>query len=457
MSVEIATTLPEDALLAFVTAQRWFGAKSREPVGVRLLDHAALRHEAPLLVDALVELRYAAGTHDVYQLLIGLRHSGAEQANSVIAELDGWTGYDAFADPAAARELIHLVRGSSSLPAEEGTLEFHTLGAVPQDGAAVLRVRPLGLEQSNTSVILDDELIVKAYRRLEAGPNPELELLAFLTRHEFANVPRLHGWWSYNGPLMDATLGIVQRYVPNSVDGWTLALRELPDAPEAFSSRLRRLGEVIGAMHTTLASDSDDPAFCPEVPSAELLALVTATLDEQIESVFQHLPDLPELEPIAGRSDEVRDFLRSLSTFGPLGKIIRHHGDLHLGQALWADDDWVIVDFEGEPARTLPERRRKRSPLRDVAGMQRSFAYAASAVPEAPATFEERARAEFLGAYREAVQGSGILPDSDEAVERLLSIFELEKAVYELRYELDHRPDWLGVPVAGIVRLLEAR
>jgi len=448
--------LPEDALLAFVTAQRWFGAKTREPVGMRLLDQAVLRKEAPVVVDALAEIRYDAGAHEVYQLLIGLRERETGHAEAVIAALDGWSGYDALTDSAAARELVHLVRRGASLPAQEGTLEFHTLDAIPPDSAAVLSVRPLGLEQSNTSVVLDDELIVKAYRRLEAGPNPELELLAFLTRHGFANVPALHGWWAYSGPVMDATLGIVQRYVPGSVDGWTLALRELDAEPERFLGRLRRLGEVVGSMHSTLASDVDDPAFAPEEPSAETLAILTATLDEQIESVFQQLPDLPVLAPIAGRADEVRDFLGSLSHFGPLGRVIRHHGDLHLAQALWADGDWTIVDFEGEPARTLPERRRKRSPLRDVAGMLRSFAYAASAIPGAPRTFEQRAREEFLTAYRGAVQSANVLPDDETAADRLTLIFELEKAVYELGYELNNRPDWVAVPVASIARLLEA-
>jgi maltokinase len=138
--------------------------------------------------------------------------------------------------------------------------------------------------------------------------------------------------------------------------------------------------------------------------------------------------------------------------------LIRNHGDLHLGQVLWAGGDWVVVDFEGEPARPLSERRRKRSPLRDVAGMLRSFAYAASVTggaEDGADEFEERARAAFLSGYYGAVQPAGILPRSLDETERLIRIFELEKAVYELRYELAHRPDWVEVPVAGIVRLLE--
>jgi len=190
------------------------------------------------------------------------------------------------------------------------------------------------------------------------------------------------------------------------------------------------------------------------------LGLLTATVDEQIERIFLELPEDNEaLAPIRGRAEEVREQLRLFTHLGPVGRVIRHHGDFHLGQTLWADDDWVILDFEGEPARSLAERRRKRSPLRDVAGMLRSFAYAASAAElqhgvKAPPGWEQRAREEFLAGYRETVDPA-LLPPSESAMNRLLAVFELEKAVYELRYELDNRPQWVGIPVAGIVRLLE--
>ena len=144
---------------------------------------------------------------------------------------------------------------------------------------------------------------------------------------------------------------------------------------------------------------------------------------------------------------------------GPAGKVIRTHGDYHLGQTMWADEDWVILDFEGEPLRTFAERRRKRSPLRDVAGMLRSFAYAASAASflrdaEAPEGWEEQARGRFLDGYLQTVDPT-LLPSGQVAIERLLAVYELEKAVYELRYELDNRPDWVGIPVAGIQRLID--
>jgi trehalose synthase-fused probable maltokinase len=259
---------------------------------------------------------------------------------------------------------------------------------------------------------------------------------------------------------MDATFGVVQRFVAGARDGWELCLEELGSDPERFVARLRDLGAVIGRMHTVLASDPGDPAFAPEEPSDESLALLTATIDEEIERVFLELPDEDAVAPIAGHAAEVRDRLQLLSHVGARGKLIRTHGDLHLGQTmLGGDGAWVVLDFEGEPARPLLERRRKRSPLRDVAGMLRSFAYAASASDlqhgrPAPEGWEERARASFLAGYLDAVD-SVLLPPGEAPTRTMLSIFELEKAVYELRYELNNRPDWVGIPVAGIARLLE--
>jgi trehalose synthase-fused probable maltokinase len=226
-----------------------------------------------------------------------------------------------------------------------------------------------------------------------------------------------------------------------------------------FLDTLRRLGEITGEMHTVLGSNTTDPNFCPEQTSAESLGLLTATVDEEIEQVFASLPDdEPELEPIRGRGEEVRERLRLLTNIGGAGRVIRNHGDFHLGQTLWAGGDWVLLDFEGEPARSLPERRRKRSPLRDVAGMLRSFAYAASAARvlrdvDAPLDWEERARTEFLDGYRHTVDLS--LVPSGAAMDKLLRVFELEKAVYELSYELNNRPDWVRIPVAGIARMLD--
>ena len=451
--VERFDEMPGDAILAFVREQRWFGAKSREVTGLRIVDRAELRGDAPSLVDALFEIRYGSGTHDLYQMLVGTSEEG-DLAGPTIVSADGRTSYEASTDPLFARELIDLMSRGAMLDAGVGRIEFCAMSPGSRDGASVRDVHALGLEQTNSSVVLDDELIVKVYRRIEAGVNPELELLHFFATHDFENVPKLWGWWSYAGPLMSASLGMVQEFVPGTIDGWTLALEELAADPATFLARVRRLGEVVGEMHAVLASEPDDPAFSPEIASQESLALLSATVDEEIENVFLSLPENEATAPIKGCGDAMRGLLHDFSTVGSVGRRIRHHGDLHLGQTLSVDGDWIVIDFEGEPARPLPERRLKHSPLRDVAGMLRSFTYAVSAAGVEDERVEERARDDFLDGYMHAVQDAGILPPRETA-ERLLRIFELEKAVYELRYELANRPDWVSIPVRGIVRLLE--
>jgi len=430
----------ERGLIDYVTEQRWYGSKSRTVSHSQVLDTIALRSTEPEYSLALVEIRFDTGAHDIYQLLCA--SSGGE------LELDG------LQDPALARELVHAVRSGLTLQGEEGVVEFRPLEGFAGLGRELLEARSVGAEQSNTSVVFDDEAILKVFRRLEPGINPELEMLRFLTEHGFVNIAALGGWYAYSGGPTTATLGILQRYVRSGRDGWALGVDELASDPDAFLEQLHRLGEVSGEMHNVLASEPNDSAFCPETPSMEALGLLTATVDEEISRVFLTLPEDDErVAPIVGRGEEVREQLRLLTHAGSVGRVIRTHGDYHLGQTIWAENDWVILDFEGEPARTLAERRRKRSPLRDVAGMLRSFAYLSIAAG-GPEDWEEQARSRFLDGYLGVVDAA-LLPSGQAAVDRLLAVYELEKAVYELRYELDNRPDWVGIPVAGIQRLIE--
>jgi maltokinase len=448
----LVLSIPEDALRDFVLGQRWFGAKSREIAHFQVVGAPVVRTEEPLLALALVELRFHPGTHELYHVPIGFRREWEDG----VATVDGWVAYDALADPELARELLAQMSAQAKVAGGEAVVEFSATG---ERIGEVRDVRPMGAEQSNTSLVLDEDVVLKVFRRLEAGVNPELELLRFLTERGFPSIASLEGWAAYLGMPLDATLAIAQDYVRNEGDGWQIALDFLASGRgDELIDRLRLLGETTGALHTVLGSEGSDPAFAPEEPSAEAMGLLTASVDEEIEELFVSLPDLPELEPIAGRGEEVREQLRGMTHAGDAGKVIRTHGDYHLGQALWTPAGWVILDFEGEPARPIVDRRRKRSPLRDVAGMLRSFAYAASAaeiergvVP--PEGWEERARESFLLGYLAEVD-SALIP-SGPSLERLLAVFELEKAVYELRYELDNRPDWVRIPVAGILRLLE--
>jgi maltokinase len=450
--------LDEQALEQWVVAQRWFGSKAREVTSLGVLDMVPLRLEPRLLASVMVEARFAPGTHEVYQVPVAFRPVEEGWSEGVIAESAGLTVYDALADPEEGQALLELMRANARLESAHAVSEFHWVEGTRDPGPSAV-VRPMGAEQSNSSLVFDEALALKLYRRVEAGVNPELELLRFLTERGFESVPALTGWYEYTGRLMEATLGVMQEFLPGARDGWELALEELGTEPEAFLGRVRALGEVTGRLHTALGSDASNPAFAPEEPSSESLALLTATIDEEIEQIFLDLPEEDSVEPIAGRGEDVREQLRLLTHVGSAGKVIRTHGDYHLGQTILAHRGWVVLDFEGEPARALTERRRKRSPLRDVAGMMRSFAYAASASEilrgvAPPEDWEDRARDEFLDAYLDAADPS-LLPASRHGVEQLLSVFELEKAVYELRYELNNRPDWVRIPVAGILRLLE--
>jgi trehalose synthase-fused probable maltokinase len=452
--------LPEAELAEWVQGQRWFGSKARDMAAFRVLGAVPIRPEPPLLGLLLVEARFRAGTHNIYQVLVGVRGASDEEgAIEVIHRSDELELYDALHDPRNATELARLVASGAVVEAPGSIVRFcwrEGTAAAPDDDAAV---RVMSAEQSNTSVVFDERLVLKAFRRVEPGINPELEMLRFLSAHDFSHIAELVGWYEYSGELMEATLGVMQRFIPAARDGWDLAIEAVAAHDDSFFERLRTLGAVTGQMHTALASDPADPDFAPEDPGDETVPLLTATIDEEIERMFVDLPDRPALEPISGRGEEVRDLLTLMAQAGVGGRLIRNHGDYHLGQTVLSSEGWIILDFEGEPGRPLIERRRRRSPLRDVAGMLRSFAYVASANAilhgrETHPEWERRARELFLDGYLAEVDPT-LLPAGPQPIARMLAIFELEKAIYELRYELNNRPDWVSVPVAGIMRLLE--
>jgi len=413
----------------------------------------------PLIVN-LVQARFASGAHELYQLPFALLAPGQVGERPVVCATEDWIAVDAVADPELVRQLMRQIDAEQTLEGDSGTFRFQRVelsGQLPLEAP----VRPMGVEQSNSSIVFGDETVLKVFRRLEPGINPELEVLQFLTRREFANIAPLQGWYEYDGRSFLATLGVAQRFFPDAVGGWELALDQIATDPAAFLPELGSLGAVTAQLHNALASDPSDPAFSPEEPSAESLSLLTATIDEDIERVFVRLPDDERVASIAGRGQDVREQISMRAQTGVGGRAIRTHGDYHLGQTLHRAGGmgWVIIDFEGEPARPLFERRQKRSPLRDVAGMLRSLAYATSAAEimrgiPAPGQFEDQARSIFLENYFAAVDPA-LLPGGEAAIANMLAIFELEKAIYELQYELDNRPDWLPIPVAGIARLLE--
>jgi trehalose synthase-fused probable maltokinase len=459
-SEEIRRALDEEELRDWVENQRWYASKARHVAGIDIVESITLRDDPPLLL-TLVQTRFATGTHELYQLPLALRAPDADDVRrgESIAHTDGWIVYDALAEPTQALELLRRIAATDEIAAADGHFSFHQFDGAGDSLGQATDVRLMGVEQSNSSVVFDDSIVLKVFRKLEPGVNPELEILRFLTWRGFPNIAPLHGWYDYEGLAFASTLGVAQAFLPDAVGGWELALDELWSAPEVFLERLGSLGTVTAQLHTVLASDAADPAFSPEEPSQESLALLTATIDEDIERIFLRLPQDERLAPIAGRGQDVRERLAARAQIGVSGRVIRTHGDYHLGQTLHTPRGWVIIDFEGEPARPLPERRQKRSPLRDVASMLRSFAYVTSALEilrnrRAPADFEQRARQKFLEHYFAAVDPT-LMPGGEAVINNLLSIYELEKAIYELRYELNNRPDWIAIPVAGIGRILE--
>ncbi len=460
-SLPAAELFDEARLLDYVVDQRWFGSRSRGVAGATVRD-VAFRPRGPRPVGiVLLDIWFDAGTHDVYQLVVGTDDDGTGES---LASFDGRDLHEIGSNPSFALDLARAANATESFPAGNGTVDFHAISQLPLAEHTV--ARRLGAEQSNTSVVLDG-LMLKSYRRVEAGLNPELEMLLFLTERGFPNVPDLLGWYGYSGSALNATLGTFQRFLPDSIDGWSLALDQVKRDPDGFVARIARLGEVVGAMHCVLASDPSETDFAPEEPVPESLGLLAATIEDELDSVFAALPEGDvAIAAIDGRANEIRDRLRHLAQGSMPGPLIRTHGDFHLGQALWAAGDWTIVDFEGEPARTLTERRRKQVPLRDVAGLLRSLSYISAALRADGTTldaglatgvdgWEHRARSAFVEAYRETAASCRILSTGVDAQNRLLAFFELEKAIYELRYELDHRPDWLHLPAEGIAHLLD--
>ena len=349
---------------------------------------------------------------------------------------------------------MDLVQRGATLRGEHGRIVGRPSTMFPPDvppDAAVHRIRG---EQSNTSVVFGDALIVKHFRRLVEGVNPELEITRHLTEHTtFRNAPRLAGALEYvDAQGAVATLAVAHELVRDGRDGWQWLLGRLAAGDGAIEA-LRRLGRTTAELHVALAMPTADPAFGTEPIDRSDVARWTAALERQVHAAHEAAGrrSLPSMPAAAGRAFD-----------GLLGVAkIRHHGDFHLGQTLAVRDgqDFVLIDFEGEPLRPLQERRRKHTPLRDVAGMLRSFAYAAATTERTgreTGDWERAARAAFVDAYRTAAAGAAFLPASSEAFQRAVAALELEKAAYEIVYEANNRPDWLEIPVRGFVNATAA-
>jgi maltose alpha-D-glucosyltransferase / alpha-amylase len=469
-------------LPALLPRQRWFGDKGRSIAAVSLRDCAAFGDHAWLV---LVTVAFTDGADETYAIPLVIDGADAPDALGVALELDGTTAQacDAFHRPGFCAELLTAFERDAAMPTRSGgAVRFvRTDRYSSLRGNAPLAPRRLTTEQSNTSVAYGNQLILKALRRVKAGTNLDREVGSFLTlRAGFPHVPPLAGAIEYVSAAGEVTtLGVLQGFAPNQGDGWSWIVGHLRALPPArvdelsapVFEELARLGAVTGALHGALASDAEDPDFAPEpIAAADVTAWIsriTGDLGRTCTAVRARLTDLPrELEADARALLAGEAILRAraadLQALGAERCVkIRVHGDYHLGQTLRTETGFVLLDFEGEPDRPLAERRRKQSGLVDVAGMLRSLDYAAHAAlspASAPAgeRWVQRASAAFVEGYLAEVGRfpARLAPASRSALARALAVFELDKALYEVRYELDHRPAWLAIPVRGLARLL---
>ena len=439
-----------------LTSQRWFRSKGRPIADVTLEDAAALAADPGARDAALIVVRvgFSDGGSDELYLLPMLAEAAlpgpvpAPQPGIVMVHdpVYGSVLREPSDGDGAWTRLLAGIAAGLTLPALHGSFAFHALQPIPRE----LDERRLGGEQSNTSIALGASLLLKLYRRLEPGVNPDLELPRFLTGAGFDRVPAVVGYVHYlpaTGEPMAAAM--LQAFLPDAIDAWRWLLDQL--AGEAGSHQaltaIGRIGAITARMHATLASRPDDPAFPARAASPDDLLAWRASAEEQLDRAM------------AADGRVGRDAAIVRAAFDAIGaardaRVQRIHGDYHLGQLLRSGGDFWVIDFEGEPARPLADRRLPGSPLRDVAGMLRSLDYAVQtrARDDAVARVDAarwlaQARESLLAAYR----SGGMAVDDD-----LLRAFELEKACYEVHYEANNRPDWAWLPTQALRRLTQA-
>ena len=519
-------------LSGYLRSCRWFGGKARQIRSARITATFPIPLDSTAAYLTTVEVQYVGGTPESYLLPLAFAPSEREaelkqaSASAVVTRVrtEEGTGategivYDALYDPLFCRSLLSAIARRRRFKGDTGVVI-----AVPSKGLHKLSSGAEGSlepsivkrEQSNTSVIYGDRLILKMFRRLQEGVNPDLEIGRFITeKTSFTHTPPFAGALELQMARGEpVTIGLLQGLVANQGDAWRYALEclegyfeealarqteaekmalhegpllhlvetEIPVfAQEVMGSYLASaalLGQRTGELHNALASDAKDPAFAPEPFTAlyrrSLYQSMRALADQVLSLLGKNLKSLPDAirpqaEQVLELKREVFNRFRVILEKKITAMRIRCHGDYHLGQVLYTGKDFVIMDFEGEPARPVSERRIKRSPLRDVAGMLRSFNYAAisqlkrgSLRPEDIPNLEPWARfwnvwvsVAFLKAYLEATRNAAFSPKSRDEFRTLLELYLLEKAIYELGYELNNRPDWVHVPMQGILEIL---
>jgi len=525
----------EAVLLDYIRGRRWFRGKARASWALQILDVIPIHSPEVAANLVLIEVEYTEGDPETY--ILPLTSAPAEQAGEIMAEYphasiarlkpgkeDGDNEsllYDALVNKNFCKFLIEAIGRRRRFKGKAGEVlasRTQVFRNVRGPAEVSLEPVPVKVEQTNTSVVYGDRLILKLFRRMEEGINPELEIGRFLTeRTAFPHISQVAGALEYHrkkGEII--TLATLQSFVPNEGDAWQYALDflnryfeyvlahptvQVPPIPEKHLLLLLKeppalaqetigpylisaqlLGRRTAELHVALASAPDDPEFAPEpfslIYQNSLCHAMRSFATQTLQLLREQLKELPEefrenAQQVLDSEESIMQRFQLLRNRKISAARIRCHGDYHLGQVLYTGKDFVIIDFEGEPARPLSERRIKRSPLRDVAGMVRSFHYAAHSTllhqsslalkPEDLPALEHWAQfwyvwvsSSFLMSYLNGIEQAQLLPDDPEQLRILLDAYLLEKAVYEVGYELNNRPHWLKVTLQGILQLLKA-
>jgi len=467
----------ESALPEFLLKQRWYPAKGQGGPTVRDREFFPMAGPAQSAVAAW-EVSPQGGDPLLMFVPVVVVQSDAANPDQTITTLrHNGTSYailEAFSDDDFVRSWI----GDSETPQLHRGRTNHPLQIDP----ATAQIRRSSVEQSNTSIRIGDQAIMKVIRKLESGPHPELEIARFLAKTGFTATPALLGWIeTIETDGRDSyALSLLQEYVPNDGDGWSWTLNRLnraitsgdKSALDELTKWLERLAMRTAELHRAFDAGTDDPDFRPEPVTMEDFARWEKSAETMGKRAFHSMETCPALDDegrqLSAELNKNREavFTRILDVKNLPRDFVRtrHHGDFHLGQVLVAGDDAVLVDFEGEPLRPLAQRRAKHCVLRDVAGIVRSLSYAAAAVARSlPAAKREhialdqwqaQAARGFIESYFATAQGLRSIPRDRAEAEALLDFFLLEKALYEVNYEAANRPDWIAIPLQGVLSLL---
>jgi maltokinase len=481
----------EQRLREFLPRQRWFGGRERQVRSLRVSDAGVIREGDPAVLSVIVDVEYAEGELERYHVPVAMQSEGTEGVWEGVVigagQRDGRPvlAFDALHGGQPSFALWEAVAAGAEIPMERGRLACRNTG-LELGGTGPEAVRPLGREQSNSSLVRGNLEIMKCFRKLAAGRSPELEMLEALAAAGFENVAAPLGVIEYRDGDASALVAMVQPYLHNGTDGWTLACASLRDlyahseemGPQerrhalrvvreqgaSFEAESERLARVTARMHLALGSAVSGEEMRPQPVTRELLQGWAGEMVRDLDRVLARGGE--QLLELGRRRESVVAVYRSITAIADGGQAIRHHGDYHLGQLLRTDGGWTILDFEGEPARGAEARRARSSPLRDVAGMMRSFDYAAAVElrnwgEPGDAEFDRlsryrdawanRNREVYWDAYRDEIGDARLIPRGEDAA-RLRRAFELQKAVYEVGYEMGHRPEWLDIPLRFLVR-----